>query len=192
MRAQNKFYNTQSAGPGVANMLNIYSVQAACVVVTVVIAVFFDVRERRIPNRLCAAALIASLAVQVERHAALDWLGGALAGFALFIPGYLVRQMGAGDVKLMAAVGAFFGALGAIKVGLVAYAVGGACALVWIILQRDNKAWWAYLKFRLFWVRMNVTQGWGGELSDAKPRTAPMPYSIPIAIAAVGAVAARW
>lgn len=55
-------------------------------------------------------------------------------GFAAFLPLYLRRAMGAGDVKLMAAVGSFFGplsALGAAAASLVAGAFLGIGYLAW-------------------------------------------------------------
>ncbi|KVN98540.1 hypothetical protein WJ69_34375 [Burkholderia ubonensis] len=151
------------------------------------IAVFFDIRERRIPNWLIASTLITSLVVQIHFDSGWMWLAGMLIGFAMFIPGYAARQMGAGDVKLMAAVGSIFG-LGAFKVGLVAYAMGGIYALAWMAMQRDGRVWWKYVTFRLRTaVVMSMTMS-GNPLTDealsrARPRTAPMPYSVPIALA---------
>ena len=74
-------------------------------------AVVIDVRTRRIPNWLTGAIAGAGFGmafgggVVTPAQAAL----GLLAGLLLMMPGHLIGATGAGDVKLMAAVGAVVG-----------------------------------------------------------------------------------
>jgi prepilin peptidase CpaA len=111
-----------------------------CVLLLVTVAMASDLRARRIPNWLVAPALAVALPVQCALHGisegALIWLGGCLTGGLLFLPGYLMRMMGAGDVKLMAAVGAFCGAVGAFEIVVVASAIGGMFAIVSMTRRR--------------------------------------------------------
>lgn len=72
----------------------------------------FDLKFRIIPNWVCALVAVLGIAT----HTTLSGTSGvpvAIAGMLLplliFIPFYVMRVMGAGDVKLMAAVGAFVG-----------------------------------------------------------------------------------
>jgi len=75
-------------------------------------ALYFDLRYQRIPNKLCLAGLLAAFALQAYDN---QWLGlgqavlGVGAALALLLPAYYFRYLGAGDVKLMVAVGAFSG-----------------------------------------------------------------------------------
>src|SRR5260221_9735812 len=77
-----------------------------------VTAAMTDVRDRRIPNRLTYSAMIAGLVLQTSVHGwhglLLGLVGGALFG-GCFLFFHLVRAMGAGDVKLAAALGCIIG-----------------------------------------------------------------------------------
>jgi prepilin peptidase CpaA len=55
---------------------------------------------------------------------------GALAGLALLVPLFAVRWIGAGDVKLVAAAGAWLGAAGVAQATLWGLAAGGLVSLV--------------------------------------------------------------
>ena len=55
---------------------------------------------------------------------------GAACGFGLMFVGYVLGKVGAGDVKLMAGIGAWLGAFLTFRVFLVATIVGGVVALV--------------------------------------------------------------
>src|SRR5215470_1769162 len=87
------------------------AVQALAATVASVAAII-DLRTRRIPNWVTAAALIAGLVVHTVQDGA-GGLGMALAGAALgaaiLLPFYIGGVMGAGDVKLLAALGALLG-----------------------------------------------------------------------------------
>jgi prepilin peptidase CpaA len=111
-----------------------------CVLLLVSIALASDLRARRIPNWLNALALIIALPVQCAlqgpAHGALFWLSGCLTGGLLFMPGYLLRMMGAGDVKLMAAIGAFCGAAGAFEIAVVATVIGGIFSIATLVRRR--------------------------------------------------------
>ena len=92
-----------------------------------------DLRSRRIPNALTGAALLAGLllhAALLGRSAAFSAALAALLAGGLFFLVYSAGGMGAGDVKLMAALGAISG-LHALPFVLLATAVsGGLLALL--------------------------------------------------------------
>jgi Flp pilus assembly protein protease CpaA len=73
-----------------------------------------DARTRRIPNYLTLATALSGLGFQFGAH---DWPGlgqgllGLCVGFALLIGFFLKGGMGAGDVKALAALGAWLGPL---------------------------------------------------------------------------------
>jgi len=99
-----------------------------------------DWRARRVPNRLLAAALAAQagwLALCAATGmppgpGAAGWLqaaAGAGLGLLVFLPFWLLRCMGAGDVKYLATLGWLTGPWGLVAVALAGNVLGGAHAL---------------------------------------------------------------
>jgi prepilin peptidase CpaA len=98
-----------------------------------VVACVTDIRARKIPNILtfgaAAGGLFYHLWIGGPAGLALGLAGWAL-GIALFLPFFLLRGMGAGDVKLLAALGAWLGPLQVVWLALFASIAGGVLALV--------------------------------------------------------------
>ena len=98
-----------------------------------VIACVTDVRSRKIPNVLTFGTAACGLVFHLITH---GWSGLALAaggwatGVALFLPFFLLRGMGAGDVKLLAALGAWLGPMHTVWLALFASISGGVLALL--------------------------------------------------------------
>src|SRR5215212_8490883 len=96
------------------------------------VAAAIDVRTRRIPNLLTfggAAVALAYHAWTGGLHGLALGAGGWTIGLALFLPMFLLRGMGAGDVKLLAAVGAWLGPMGVVWCALYSVLAGGVLAL---------------------------------------------------------------
>jgi prepilin peptidase CpaA len=106
--------------------------------ILVAIAAIFDIRYRRIPNWLVLAGIIVGLAWNVYSS---GWSGllraseGLGLGFILYFPLYLIRARGAGDVKLLAAVGAVAGPLNCFWIFLLTAILGGVIALVLLLFR---------------------------------------------------------
>lgn len=92
-----------------------------------------DLRSRRIPNRLTYSTMIGGL-IFYSIHSGLSGfltsMGGLFFGLALLIVFYLAGGMGAGDVKLMAAVGSLLGPQGVFEAFLGTGLIGGIYALM--------------------------------------------------------------
>jgi prepilin peptidase CpaA len=97
------------------------------------VAGIIDIRVRRIPNWLCAAGLLAGFGSRIYLQGAPGLLSAAEGmGLALLIyfPLWLLRGMGAGDVKLMAALGTIAGPVHWFVLFLVASILGALAAAV--------------------------------------------------------------
>src|SRR5688572_20078399 len=107
------------------------SVQEMLAVVVALIACVFDLRSRRIPNALTfgAAAGALAFAALTGGFTALGWsVGGWALATAMWIPIYALGGMGAGDVKLMAAIGAWLGPGAVLYAALYSAIAGGIMA----------------------------------------------------------------
>jgi prepilin peptidase CpaA len=96
------------------------------------LATVWDLRSRRIPNTLTFGAALAAVLV----HAYLGGVSGAgwavagwMVGVAFFFPIFALGGMGAGDVKLLAALGAWLGPGPVVWVALFSLIAGGVIGL---------------------------------------------------------------
>jgi prepilin peptidase CpaA len=121
-----------------ADFFRISALTALVLTIVVLLVAWFDVRERRIPNLIVFPAAIAGITLNAFQGWVGLWLGcrGLLIGFALLFIPYLLRVMAAGDVKFLAAIGAFVGATGVVRVLLLALMAYPILAIVFLIQQR--------------------------------------------------------
>ena len=104
-----------------------------CVFTITLFATVTDLRCRRIPNALTFTGALLGLIYSVVAYGgagALSSLEGWALGLALWLPFYALGGMGAGDVKLLACVGAWMGPAGVVRVAIYASIAGGALALL--------------------------------------------------------------
>ena len=159
--------------------------------VVAAIACAIDLRTRRIPNALTFGAAAAALVF----HFAAGGLSGLaigsagwLAGAAMLLVPYALGGMGAGDVKLLAAVGAWIGPSQVAVAALISSIAGGIVALVIALgcgyLKAAFRNVWLLL---VHWRVMGVRPMDAVTLQGSKgPRLA---YAVPIAI---GTVVSLW
>jgi len=165
--------------------------QHAVVVALVALACVADIRTRRIPNGLTFGAAIAAVlfhGITAGTSGLAPSVGGWILGAALFFPVFALRGMGAGDVKLLAAVGAWLGPLQVVSVALITTIAGGAIAVVVALLHGYLRAaltnlWMLLMHWRISGIQplpaVTLEGGRG-------PRLA---YAVPIGI---GTVATLW
>src|SRR4249919_799064 len=116
------------------------------------LACISDLRTRRIPNLLTfsAAAIALVFHLFTGGWAAAGWsVAGCLLGVLLFFPMFALRGMGAGDVKLLAAVGAWLGpsqvAITALTTSIARGVIAVAVALGHGYLKTAGRNLWVLL-----------------------------------------------
>lgn len=165
-------------------------------------AAMTDLALRKIPNVLIISGLVLALVLQLLAGpwwpALMHWLAGLLAGLCLLLPLYLLRGMAAGDVKLMAMVGAFLGPQAALHVALLTYLFGAPLALatlLWLGWRQGTGLATARRLGRNLW---RLVQPWLGRLvglplaplpREAIASVGGMPYGVAIALATAAVVA---
>jgi prepilin peptidase CpaA len=104
------------------------------VVLLTLLAAREDFRTRKIPNLLTGSAFLLGLAVHLVMggpSAGLAALAAGVLAGALLLPGWFMKFMGAGDVKLMAAIGVWLGSpMVALYAALFSLVAGGIISIV--------------------------------------------------------------
>lgn len=108
--------------------------RTAVLLALLLVAAITDYRTFRIPNWLTGGGLLFALVytalVPPEYNASWWWApAGALLGFVITVPMYVLRTMGAGDVKLMTMVGAFVGSTGTLYAIVFSFITAGVAAI---------------------------------------------------------------
>ena len=147
-----------------------------------------DLRSRRIPNRIVGTLALGGFVYALGTMAPLAAIGYAIGGSALglvlWVPFWFGRVLGAGDVKLVAASGAWLGAAGVLEASLLGAAAGGVLA-VWALTRHGGIAAGA----ARFGAWMMASRATGTLVQELTPRERRVPYGLAIA---TGAVAAAW
>lgn len=161
---------------------------------------WWDLRARRIPNYLTFGTALAGLGFQAGLHGLPglgDGLLGLVLGFALLILFYIKGGMGAGDVKALAALGAWLGPRNTFYLFINMALVGGLLSLIFLwwrgLLWAKIRKFWAFL---INWVLLKpfrARQEAATQASDASsanlaeqnasPAPIPVTDSIPYAVA---------
>lgn len=157
-------------------------------VVVLTVATFTDVHSRRIPNWLVLPFLLAGIAVcswLYGWHGAGQSLEGA--GLGLLIYGFLfwIGGMGAGDVKLCAAIGAWIGPSQLLIALVITALVGGAMALAWAVRGGFLKELFQHTGGLILSAKER------GEAVLSNPQRRKMPYAPAIAIGTLISFIAR-
>lgn len=161
--------------------------------VLVAVAAINDLASRRIPNLLLLSGLVAALTLHAispdPREALLASLGGAIVGLLIFLPFYVARGMAAGDVKMMATIGAFTGPVVALNIAIFSWCAGGAMALVLLLLRGRLVLaltnLWRILRAAVLRLPANT----GGAAPDS---AGSMPYGVAIAAGTIYVLISRY
>jgi len=166
-------------------LLRISSVAFVALVAGVGIATIVDLRTRRIPNLLTGALTSVGLGLAAAGISGMSvWMAmlGFVVGLALMLPGHALGATGAGDVKLMAAIGAVVGPGVAVKAFLFTAIAGGALAVLVATRRRRLGATLAGT------ARMIATPADAPREIQAAPRASRFAYAPAIAVGSVLAV----
>lgn len=159
---------------------------AIALLALLVLAAHQDLRENRISNALTLAGFAGAVLLRTlleGNPGFMAALAGAGIGLSCFLPLYVCKGVGAGDVKLMAAAGAYLGPADAFIASLLSLAAGAVLAVLIVV--------WRIHENRGASAGLAVVAHGGGEPNPAQPplRKQKFPYALAIA---AGVVMTMW
>lgn len=159
------------------------------------LAVWSDLRTRRIPNQLVFGGALLGLLLNTLYPAGdgllvgepfggigLPWaLAGLALGLGLLLPMYMLRALGAGDVKMMAMVGAFVGPRPVAACVLLTLLAGGVLAIVVALATGKLRATLHNTWHMALHALLRGTQGDVGHIEAPATPSGRLPYAVAIA-----------
>ncbi len=174
------------------------------VTIVLILAAVIDGFELRVPNWITFPMIFAGwiYSVACAESLGLSWYGGlgysllgTAAGLALLLPAYAIGGMGAGDVKLMAGVGAWIhttpidGAMShtALPYSFAVSVIVGAVMAVLMVVCRGK---WGKHSSQFWMILQEIKTVKNPEklaeiAADRKPTMMLLPYGIPIAVGTI-------
>lgn len=167
------------------------------VTITLIIAAWIDGKELRVPNWITFPMVLSGLAFNTM------WFGtgwgewdrglvggllGATVGLATLFWLWMLGGMGAGDVKLMAGIGAWLGPVVIVEVFVATAIIGAVMAVVMVWLQNDWKRHTVnFIAIVHEWLAVKKlgVSGVASIAADRKPTMRLLPYGIPICFGAI-------
>ena len=176
-------------------MVQLHLVPASIVLAAAMVAAVLDVWKFKVYNALTLPLLLSGLAYHGLTE---GWSGlgtsalGVLFGFAVLLVPYAMGGVGAGDVKLMAAVGAWLGMPMTLYVFAASALASGAYAMALVLLSGSVRESW--INFQVVLLRIvALGQHLGGDVRleeevrrpDRRRRLVPFGAMVAVGFAAI-------
>jgi prepilin peptidase CpaA len=145
-------------------------------------AAWWDVKAGRIPNAITVTGLAAAFILRAPLgvESLLQGVGGFALAFGVSVVLYALRAIGGGDVKLLAAAGAFLGSAEIVGALALIAVLGAGYAVLSVT--------WRGLLPLLIFNTLELVKGWltlgraGAIRKLESPGALSIPYGIPIAL----------
>jgi prepilin peptidase CpaA len=153
-------------------------------IVFVLIAAIYDAVTQRIPNWTSLVIVVLGLGWNIfsaEGIGVRDSGFGLLAGFLLMLPSYVIGGMGAGDVKLIAAIGSVVGINHVLDLVFYSYMAMFVMAVFFIVVKGDLAKLLRRLRTLIYGVFAGVVAYQKPAPSDAASYRMPLAPAIALA-----------
>ena len=167
-------------------MLKFQNITTALIFIPLVLSItYMDVRYRRIPNRQVLTILLCGIGVNAffgSWHGVFVSLLGMVIAFALMLTLHVLGTMGAGDVKLFAAIGAVIGSSLVLPTFVIVAITGGILAICKMVYERRAVA--TMFGVAQFFIGLLPGQT-VPRLNVPADRTYTLPYAVPICLGSI-------
>ena len=160
------------------------------VTLTLIVAAVIDGIQLKVPNWITFPMIATGwiFCTYVDGASGLGWsLFATGVGLGLLLPAYAIGGMGAGDVKLMAGIGAWMGVEATFYGFCVSAVLGGVIAVGMVLIQglwkKHHSQFWMILNEFLI---VRSPEQLAEIAAERKSRMMLLPYGIPIAIGSIG------
>lgn len=177
-------------------MERLYSPTLMVLIALLLVAFASDVKTRRIPNKLILVGIALGFLFQLVgenyiidgdffalsfgAHGLKAALLGGLTGLGLFLPFYILRTLGAGDVKLFAVVGIFLGPQHTLWAALWTMIAGGVLALAFALCSGVLRQVISNIHAMFITSMMQAQTGGGIQMMPPVKTTGRLPYAVAI------------
>lgn len=162
------------------------------VTITLVVAAVIDGLQLKVPNWLTFPMIVSGWVYSIG-FSGLPWyeglmysMAGTVVGLLLLLPAYAIGGMGAGDVKLMAGIGAWVWVEVTMYSFAVSAVVGGVIAVCMVLI---SKSWQKHHgQFWMIWNEILTVKDpdqLAAIATERKPSMMLLPYGIPMAIGTI-------
>jgi prepilin peptidase CpaA len=160
------------------------------VTIVLIVAAVIDGYELKVPNWITFPFILTGWAYSTYAFGweGLGWtLLGTAVGLGLLLPAYAIGGMGAGDVKLMAGIGAWMFVLHTVYAFAATAVVGAVLAVAMVLCRRAWKRHSAQFMVILNEIMViRNPEKLSAIAAERKPSMMLLPYGIPIAIGTIG------
>ncbi|MCH7596059.1 MAG: prepilin peptidase [Planctomycetes bacterium] len=172
-----------------------WNATCAILIPGILLASWIDYSQKRVPNWLNLTLILVGLAVQAWFF---GWSGvatgmlGLLTGFGLLIVPWMMNGMGAGDVKLMAAIGVWLGPLLTLYSFGLGAMIGGVTAVA--MIMSTGRLRMACVNIGLIIAKCSSRETVFSDVGSAKSfgvTSQLLPYGVPLAGGTLIVMAAR-
>ncbi len=173
-----------------------WDVTCAILVPGVLLASWIDYRARKVPNWLNAALALVGFGVQFAFHGSgglLTGFWGLLVGLGVLIVPWAMHGMGAGDVKLMAAIGVWFGPFMTLIAFCVGAVIGGIVAIIMIL--SSGRLYSAMANMQTIMVKVSSPKTAFSEFGAARSfgnTSQLLPYGVPLTAGSLVILCGQW
>ena len=165
------------------SLIEITPIVILVLTIILTVAVITDIRFYRIPNWLTFPSMLFGICYHTYTngfHGLALCMAGLLLGICFFMPFYIAAGMGAGDVKLMGAIGVFLWPGGVFVAFLATAVIGGIYSIILLMLNGLLKE--TIIRYRLMVTTLFITRRLNYIPPEKGAKRPFMAYGVAIAI----------